>query len=227
VDKIGSAEDTSVTQNYANIGIAEQQRILVDRQLAAMQAGNPPACFQVVGDILARLKTESSLKSLTVLDVGCSSAYYWEVFEQYVPGWVQYTGLDTSVEMIELARTRYPELQVLEGDARDLQFPGDSFDLVFASALIGHVSDWSLALEELARVACRWLLLHRTWLWDGPETKHTFTAYGHDFWYLCLNRGELLSVLDNLGFGLVSECDAGERAPHKSWSVETQLFERL
>jgi len=214
-------------QNYANLGIAKQQRVLADRQLAAMREGNPPTHFQVVGEILTQLKAESGLENLAVLDAGCSSAYYWEIFEQYVPGWVQYTGLDASVEMVELARVRYSELCVLEGDAKDLQFPDSNFDLVFASALIGHVSNWKLALKELARVACRWLLLHRTWLWDGQETKHTYTAYGHDFWYLCLNRDELLDTINDLGFECVLERDTGERTPRTSWTAMTHLFERL
>src|SRR4030088_1872295 len=43
-----------------------------------------------------------------LIEVGCGSGYYSEVFAPLVPGGVRYTGIDYSEAMIARARARYP-----------------------------------------------------------------------------------------------------------------------
>jgi len=60
---------------------------------------------------------------------------------------------DVSPEMLAEARRRWPNLEVLEADARALPVPDGSFDAVLALDLLPHLPDLDAALRELARVA--------------------------------------------------------------------------
>ena len=66
-------------------------------------------------------------------------------------------GLDPSVEMIALARTKaknagFQEINFLHGDARSLPFPDDSFARITMSFGIRNIDNRTLALSEMKRV---------------------------------------------------------------------------
>ena len=63
---------------------------------------------------------------------------------------VEVVAIDISERMVELARARGVDARV--GDAQDLPFPDDAFDLVVAAWMLFHVPDLDRALEEIARV---------------------------------------------------------------------------
>jgi ubiquinone/menaquinone biosynthesis C-methylase UbiE len=84
-----------------------------------------------------------------MLDVGCgtgsSLAIYEGCFETY-------TGIDLSPRSIELARNRFPQHDWRVGDACQLPFADDSFDLVAFSSVLHHIPDFSAAVVEARRV---------------------------------------------------------------------------
>jgi len=83
----------------------------------------------------------------TVLDVGAGNGmftYWWSRLGASV------TGLERSENMID--RSACPELMQL-GDAYDLPFADDAFDLAFAGNLLHHLEHPHDALAEMARVA--------------------------------------------------------------------------
>ncbi len=67
----------------------------------------------------------------------------------------RYVGIDFIPELVDAARLRFPRVDLRVGDARDLQFPDASFDLVVFSIngldAIDH-SDRGVALSEIRRV---------------------------------------------------------------------------
>ncbi len=67
------------------------------------------------------------------------------------------TGLDLTPKLIEVARRRAQEaelrVELLEGDAENLPFDDDSFDVVHAHQVLQHVGDPVVALREMMRVA--------------------------------------------------------------------------
>ncbi len=64
------------------------------------------------------------------------------------------TLVDVSEEMLAEARDRCPpDVRLVQGDARDLPFPDESFDVVLALDLLPHLPDPTQALRELTRVA--------------------------------------------------------------------------
>ena len=85
----------------------------------------------------------------TVLDVGAGTGmftYWWSQRLSAV------TGLELSENMIE--RSAVPQL-LRVGDAYEIPFPDDSFDVVFAASLLHHLERPVDALKEMRRVARR------------------------------------------------------------------------
>jgi len=64
----------------------------------------------------------------------------------------QVTVCDISPGMLEVGRSRYPEIEFVHGDALALPFEGESFEVATISFGLRNVSDAGAALRELARV---------------------------------------------------------------------------
>jgi demethylmenaquinone methyltransferase/2-methoxy-6-polyprenyl-1,4-benzoquinol methylase len=71
-------------------------------------------------------------------------------------------GLDFSPQMLEVAESRRPEtnrksqianLKFLEGDAQQIPFPENSFDIVTVGYGLRNLASWERGLEEMLRVA--------------------------------------------------------------------------
>lgn len=87
-----------------------------------------------------------------ILDVGCGKAFLLYELSRVVPG-AEIVGLDLSRYAIENAREEVRPFLV-EGNARALPFPDDSFDLVYSITTLHNLflpDLWS-ALRELERV---------------------------------------------------------------------------
>src|SRR4051794_30769181 len=61
-------------------------------------------------------------------------------------------GLDAAEGMVAVARSHYPELEFLQGDAERLPFADASFDAVVAGFVVNHLPRPERALAEFARV---------------------------------------------------------------------------
>jgi ubiquinone/menaquinone biosynthesis C-methylase UbiE len=61
-------------------------------------------------------------------------------------------GVDTSPEMLDLAREKVPEAEFHEADLNDVPLADDSVDLVVCAIALSHVADLGRALAELVRV---------------------------------------------------------------------------
>jgi ubiquinone/menaquinone biosynthesis C-methylase UbiE len=82
-----------------------------------------------------------------VLEIGCGTG----LLLKEVHGLAKTArGIDISPGMLQLARKR--GLDVVEGDATDLPYPDESFDVVYSFKVLAHVRDIERALEEAKRV---------------------------------------------------------------------------
>lgn len=74
----------------------------------------------------------------------------------HYPSGVSVTGLDLSPEMIEIARERANsveiEVELIQGDAHQLEFPDDAFDTVVATYSLCNIPDPERAVAEMKRV---------------------------------------------------------------------------
>ena len=100
------------------------------------------------------VKIPFSLKNLSVLDICCGSGM---VSEYYANQGAVVTGIDYSTEAIKRANQRKEiyklKADFIEGDAQNLPFPDDSFDIVSVHDGLHHLEDTAKAVKEMARVA--------------------------------------------------------------------------
>ena len=99
------------------------------------------------------LRFQEYLLDQRVLDIGFGGGRTSAILLQCTP---HYVGVDYSPQMVEIGRSRFPEADLREGDARDLGvFPEGSFDFVLFSFngidYIGH-DDRLRVFQEIRRV---------------------------------------------------------------------------
>ncbi len=100
-DAAADSEAARLRSAWQSDELPRRQRDLVDRQLAAYRSGTAIDVFDVMVQALRKLSHEP--RSASVLEVGCSSGYYSEVFS--IAGLsVDYTGCDYSAAFIDLIR---------------------------------------------------------------------------------------------------------------------------
>lgn len=88
-----------------------------------------------------------------VLEVGCGTG---TDLLQFARGGARVTGIDLTPRSIEIVRRRFEVYQVsgefIVGDAENLGFPDESFDLVYSFGVLHHTPDTERALSEAHRV---------------------------------------------------------------------------
>lgn len=89
--------------------------------------------------------------SQKVLDVGCSSAILTAEIANNLPK-SNVTGLDSYKKAIDYAKRKYANISFIVGDAHNLPFKNNVFDLVVCTETLEHVVDPHIALQEIKRV---------------------------------------------------------------------------
>ncbi len=88
----------------------------------------------------------------TVLDVACGTGVVARTAADRVGATGKVVGLDRNEAMLTVARRLRPELEWRHGDAMELPFPDDSFDVVLCQSALMFFPDPTQALREMARV---------------------------------------------------------------------------
>jgi ubiquinone/menaquinone biosynthesis C-methylase UbiE len=87
----------------------------------------------------------------TVLDVGSGTGILIPIIKKYEPRWIY--ACDLSAAMLEqLNSKRYPDVETILADVRDLNLPGSSIDVVFINACYGNIVDKPGAFSNLSRM---------------------------------------------------------------------------
>jgi ubiquinone/menaquinone biosynthesis C-methylase UbiE len=95
----------------------------------------------------------AAANGLKVLEIGCGLGTDGA---QFALAGAEYTGIDLTEAAVDLARRRF-ELWELTGgfkvsDAENLDFPSESFDLVYSHGVLHHTPDTPGAVREVHRV---------------------------------------------------------------------------
>lgn len=188
-------------QSWKSEVLPERQRILVDEQLAAFRNGQDIVVFRSLVESLRGLLREG--ETMSVLEVGCSSGYYGEVFR--IAGLpVVYAGCDYSQAFVDLARARYPEFSFMVEDATHLSYGDGEFDIVVSGCCLLHIPRYQAAVAETARVARRYAVFHRTPVVLGqPNKYYRKKAYGIETVEIHFNEPDFLALLDASGLELI------------------------
>ncbi len=165
--------------------------------------------LQAQADAVGHLLDQSGQGRLRVLDLGGGHGQITRLlldrgYEVCVHG-----SAPSCIRQIRpLMRDHVGRLQFVTSTLWSLPFPDHSFDLVCALRLISHVEAWQALLEEMARVARRWILLDYaalasfnlfTPLLFGVKRRiETDTRP-----YFCHRTGRLAQQLQALGFSRI------------------------
>jgi ubiquinone/menaquinone biosynthesis C-methylase UbiE len=84
---------------------------------------------------------ELNIKDEKVLDIGCGTAFYSNLFKNY-------TGIDNSKGMLKQSKAK-----VILGDAENLPFEDKSFDIVISITAVQNFKDVEKAIKEIKRIA--------------------------------------------------------------------------
>jgi SAM-dependent methyltransferase len=109
-----------------------------------------PAIFDQWPPIL--IESAGVVEGNRVLEVGCGTGVLAREVINRVGDGGSVTGLDLSESMLGVARGICPDVDFRQGNAMDLPFEDDSFDVVIASFMLMFVPDPVLAVSELWRV---------------------------------------------------------------------------
>jgi len=90
------------------------------------------------------------LKDKSVLCVGCGSGE--EVEYLYSLGSKKVIGIDISTGLIDIAKKQYPQFEFYVMDVENLDFPAESFDLVFSSLTMHYLESWTKALRSINKI---------------------------------------------------------------------------
>jgi len=93
------------------------------------------------------------LRATRVLDVGCGTGVITHELAQRTKGTV--TGLDHNRAMLQFAQEHDAEARYEWGDALQLPYPDQRFEIVTCHLLLLWVQDPEQAVREMARVTCR------------------------------------------------------------------------
>jgi SAM-dependent methyltransferase len=188
---LGEAEIRSaVPRGWLSPLAARRQERAYLALLAQMQAGQPRADLVIAAQAIDAL----GCTKVSLLEIGCGSAYYKEIFDHLARTQVTYCGIDYSPAMVARALRRYPGLDVRQMDATALDFPDGEFDVVFNGVSLMHILDWRGAVAESRRVARLACVFHSVPVFRMRDTAYLRKyAYGAPVGEVVFNRGELLA----------------------------------
>ena len=94
---------------------------------------------------------QSDLKSLSLLDVGCSTGFIANYLSDFFG---QVIGIDIDEPAIDFAKHQCikDNLEFLKSDSLEMQFSENTFDVVVCAHIYEHVPDAGLLLDEIYRV---------------------------------------------------------------------------
>lgn len=157
-----------------------------------------------VADLVA-LSTGQIGVTSCVLDVGCGEGYVLEYLRGKLPH-IRLWGVDLDQEALKLARVRNTDTALYRGDVLNLPFADGSFDLVLCLEVLEHLESPWLAVDELARVSSRDILVSvpnqpffslanflrgKNWPTWGDDPEHVQRWWGRSFISL---MGERISI---------------------------------
>jgi ubiquinone/menaquinone biosynthesis C-methylase UbiE len=190
-------------ESWKNETIPNKQYALANKELEDLRNGKPNIVWQTICDTINEHIPE---EINTILDLGCASGYFHEVFRRLLKNNFAYVGADYSKEMIKLANKNYPDVGFINFDVRCIELPDRSQDFVFSNAVLEHVPEWKKGLSELCRITDKYLMLSKM-----PADKNIFRTQqkkiydGVPVFFNKFNYEEIIEIVSSEGFELICE----------------------
>jgi pseudaminic acid biosynthesis-associated methylase len=96
-------------------------------------------------------------RDIKILEVGANIGTQLKIFEKL--GFERLYGIDVQRKAINEAHQNRPNLDIIEGDALDIPFRDDFFDLVFTHGLLIHIppGEIEIVMTEIDRCTSEWV----------------------------------------------------------------------
>jgi ubiquinone/menaquinone biosynthesis C-methylase UbiE len=179
-----------MTSAWSNDEIPPKQRGLVQQSLDAMYHGEDMEAYRILAEILK----PNIYPGCSILELGCSSGYCYEMLEYYLNTQINYTGIDYSEAMIAMARDYYPMVKFFIADGANLFFSDRKYETVISSCILLHVPNYRKHIFETTRVADKFVVASRTPICKRSATRFLKkNAYGVETVELVFNEEEFIS----------------------------------
>ena len=214
---------SAMEHGWQDVGIPLRQRALVQAQLAQMYQGASVLPFGILTDILQPILDSDSL----LLEIGCSSGYYYEVLTYLLSRQFKYWGVDYSPAMIDMAKDHYPRANFVVSDGANLPFSNCQFDIVVSGSILGHTLNYKEQINETARVSGTYIVVHRMLICKKRPTQFMKKyAYEVEVIEVRFNQAEILEIFRGLSFELESIMQYAEDLSQDEYEA-TFLFKKL
>lgn len=130
-----------------------------------------------------------------VLDVGCGPGWNFDHFLEHGPS-VLYRGIDYSERFVRVANQRTGMNIFKKGDARHLEEPDKSFNVVILQDCLEHTNGYEIPVQEALRVANRKVLI-TFWHLTDDDNPH-INDDGNDGWGAWYDKRDWEKYLDTL-----------------------------
>ena len=144
---------------------------------------------------LARLIKSLYLPGESFLEAGCGSGL---VYQQLVPNIMDnqhYNGIDITQNMLDIARRDYPNGIFLKDDLYNLSFGDNSFEIVAAFEVLGHLRDIAMPIKEMLRVASRQVVFT---VWASDSTCVSKEQFGNtQFIHTAFSHTDIMNIIAN------------------------------
>lgn len=95
-----------------------------------------------------------SLEGKSVLCIGVGSGDELQEILKRNPAYV--VGIDISDELLNIAKSRFPNVEFQKMDMNAMNFPDSTFDYVYSSLTVHYAKDWDILCSEIYRVLKKW-----------------------------------------------------------------------
>jgi len=161
--------------------------------------------------VLQKIKLISERVKLTdetgLLDVGCGNGFFTFYFDKIC----RTCGLDYSEKMLAMN----PVKSLAMGDAANLPFADDSFDVVFCHALLHHVADPGKVIFEMKRVSRKYVIIIEPNR-DNPAIFLFSLIMSHERNALKFSLQYLIGIVRKTGLEIKHCFSAGVITPNKT-----------
>jgi len=219
-------EQSKVSQilldGWKSADIPTKQGLITKEELSKMYSGIIMQPFQVLADCIKLINIENS----TIIEIGCSTGYYYEVLSHLLDMKIRYTGVDYSAPMINEAKKKYRDVTFKVADATELPFEDQEFDIVISGCCLLHIADYSKAISESMRISRQWVIFHRTPVVKVPTQYFQKKAYGVPCVEIHFNEESFIEICNRYGLVLhkTFDCDI---FPNEEFSHKTYIFKKL
>jgi SAM-dependent methyltransferase len=189
----------SLECGWQDAAIPARQHAALGPHLEAMRDGRPRADFSALASAVAA----AAVTDPCIVEVGCGTAFNFEVLSSLIAQRFHYVGIDYAQPMVAFGRACYPNGRFIIGDATRLPLRDASCDVLVSGTVLMHLLGYGQAIEESRRVTRRWCIFHTVPATTQRETTIlTKAAYGSRVVEILLNERELLEIFGRVGLSI-------------------------